>query len=540
MEQVTTVEHRDVIIIGAGISGLGAACHLQRECPQKRYLILEGRDAIGGTWDLFRYPGIRSDSDLYTYGYDFKPWYGQPIATAAEILRYLHEVVEENALAPHIRFGQRVLRAAWSTRDALWTIETQNKDGETCYFTGNFLLMCQGYYNYEGGYRPHFPGEENFKGLIIHPQAWPEELDYTGKRMVVIGSGATAATIVPAVADQVAQVTQLQRSPSYYLPVDNREEDELTKQLRALDVPKEWIHGIKLRKALAEGRLFTERALREPDVVRQELLDMTAALLPKEYDIATHFTPRYDPWKERLCLLPEGDLLKAVAAGKASIVTDQIESFVEEGIRLQSGQVVEADIIVSATGIELCATGNIEFVIDERPRQLADCWTYKGIMLSDVPNLAWIFGYIRSSWTLRSDLVAHYLCRLLNAMDAAGVRQCTPRLRPEDQTMTAKPFIDPADFAPGYMRRGVGRLPKQGDRDPWLNGQNYYTEKERLPHASFDDGVLHFDNPIVRTARLSVESLVKRKVEDSFADWQGKAVFHQDPIIPTIDEWTEV
>ena len=496
----TPVEHCDVLIIGAGISGLGAACHLQRECPQKRYLILEGRDAIGGTWDLFRYPGIRSDSDLYTYGYDFKPWYGQPIATAAEILHYLHEVVAENGLAPHIRFGQRVLKATWSTSDALWTIETQNKDGETCYFTGNFLLMCQGYYNYEGGYRPHFPGEENFKGLIIHPQAWPEDLDYTGKRMVVIGSGATAATIVPAVADQVAQVTQLQRSPSYYLPVDNREEDELTKQLRALDVPKEWIHGIKLRKALAEGRVFTQRALREPDVVRQELLDMTAALLPKEYDIATHFTPRYDPWKERLCLLPEGDLLKAVASGKASVVTDQIESFVAEGILLQSGQVVEADIIVSATGIELCATGNIAFAIDDRPRQLADCWTYKGIMLSDVPNLVWIFGYIRSSWTLRSDLVAHYVCRLLNAMDAAGVRQCTPQLRPEDQVMTAKPFIDPDDFAPGYMRRGVGRLPKQGDRDPWINGQNYYTEKELLPHASFNDGVLHLDNPIAYTS----------------------------------------
>ena len=497
MAQTTTlespVEHRDVLIIGAGISGLGAACHLQRECPQKRYLILEGRDAIGGTWDLFRYPGIRSDSDLYTYGYDFKPWYGQPIATAPEILHYLHEVVAENGLAPHIRFGQRVLKATWSTSDALWTIETQNKDGETCYFTGNFLLMCQGYYNHQAGYRPHFPGEENFKGLIIHPQAWPEDLDYTGKRMVVIGSGATAATIVPAVADQVAQVTQLQRSPSYYLPVDNREEDDLTKQLRALDIPKEWIYGIKLRKALAEGRVFTQRALREPDVVRQELLDMTAALLPKEYDIATHFTPRYDPWKERLCLLPEGDLLKAVASGKASVVTDQIESFVEEGILLQSGQMVEADIIVSATGIELCATGNIEFIIDGRPLQLADCWTYKGIMLSDVPNLVWIFGYIRSSWTLRSDLVAHYVCRLLNAMDAAGVRQCTPRLRPEDQAMTAKPFIDPDDFAPGYMRRGVGRLPKQGDREPWINGQNYYTEKELLPQASFDDGVLQFN-----------------------------------------------
>lgn len=526
MAQTTEVEHRDVIIIGAGISGLGAACHLQHECPQKSYLILEGREAIGGTWDLFRYPGIRSDSDLYTYGYDFKPWYGQPIATAPEILRYLQEVVEENALAPHIRFGQRVLNATWSTHDARWTLETQTRDGETRHFTGNFLFMCQGYYNYQAGYRPHFPGEENFKGLIIHPQQWPADLDYSGKRMVVIGSGATAATIVPAVADRVAHVTQLQRSPSYYLPVDNREEDDLTKQLRALDVPKEWIHGIKLRKALAEGRIFTERALTEPDVVRQELLAMTTALLPKEYDINTHFTPRYDPWKERLCLLPEGDLLKAVATGKASVVTDQIECFVEAGILLQSGQTLEADIVVSATGIELCATGNIEFTIDDRPLPIADCWTYKGIMLSDVPNLAWIFGYIRSSWTLRSDLVAHYLCRLLNHMDGIGTRQCTPRLRREDQTMTAKPFIDPADFAPGYMRRGVGRLPKQGDREPWINSQNYYTEKELLPQASFDDGVLQFTAP--------------KEVEEIFANWQGKVVFQEDPSTPTIDEWREV
>lgn len=526
MAQTTAVEHADVLIIGAGISGLGAACHLQRECPQKSYLILEGREAIGGTWDLFRYPGIRSDSDLYTYGYDFKPWYGQPIATAPEILRYLQEVVEENALEPHIRFGQRVLNATWSTSDARWTLETQSRDGATRHFTGNFLFLCQGYYNYQAGYRPHFPGEEKFKGLIIHPQQWPADLDYTGKRMVVIGSGATAATIVPAVADGVAHVTQLQRSPSYYMPFDNREEDDLTKQLRALDVPKEWIHGIKLRKALAESRVFTERALNEPEAVRQELLDATAALLPKEYDIATHFTPRYNPWKERLCLLPEGDLLKAVASGKASVVTDQIECFVEEGILLQSGQTLAADIVVCATGIELCATGNIEFAVDDRPVEIPEAWTYKGIMISDLPNLAWTFGYIRSSWTLRADLIAHYVCRLLNHMDAIGVRQCTPRLRAEDQNMIAKPFIDPADFAPGYMRRGGGRLPKQGDRDPWVNCQNYYTEKELLPHASFDDGVLQFTVP--------------KEVEEIFADWRGKVVFHEDPSTPTIDEWSEV
>lgn len=495
MNRNTTPEHSDVIIIGAGISGLGAACHLQRECPHKNYVILEAREAIGGTWDLFRYPGIRSDSDLYTYGYDFKPWYGQPIATAAEILRYLHEVVAENKLEPHIRFGHRVISAVWSTGDALWTIETKNGEGETRRFTGSFLFMCQGYYNYEAGYRPQFPGEENFKGLIIHPQQWPEALDYTGKYMVVIGSGATAATIVPAVAERVAHVTQLQRSPSYYLPVDNREEDDMIKELRALDVPQEWIHGIKRRKFLENGRVFTERALNEPDVVRQELLDLAAALLPEDYDFGAHFSPHYAPWKERLCFLPDGDLLKAIASGKASVVTGHIECFVEDGIRLKSGQTLKADIIVSATGIELCGLGNIKFSIDGSPVNLPDTWTYKGIMLSDMPNLAWTFGYIRSSWTLRADLIAHFVCRLLNYMAEVGMRQCTPRLRPEDQAMEARPFIDPADFAPGYMRRGIGRLPKQGDREPWINTQNYYLEKSALPQVSFDDGVLQFDNP---------------------------------------------
>lgn len=493
MTQPTPVEHRDVIIIGAGISGLGAACHLQRECPQKSFLLLEARDAIGGTWDLFRYPGIRSDSDLYTYGYDFKPWHGQPIATAAEILRYLHEVVDENELDAHIRFGHHVERAAWSTAEARWTLETTNRDGAPRCFTGNFLLMCQGYYNHEAGYRPQFPGEEKFHGPIIHPQQWPDDLDYCGKRMVVIGSGATAATIVPAVADSVAHVTQLQRSPSYYLPFDNREEDEMIKELRTLDLPPAWIHEIKRRRYLENGRVFTERALHEPAVVREELLAMAAALLPEGYNLDPHFTPRYEPWKERLCLLPEGDLLQAVASGKASVVTDQIERFVEEGILLQSGELLEADIIVCATGIELSGLGNIEFAVDGKPISIPDTWSYKGIMLSDLPNLAWIFGYIRSSWTLRSDLIAHYLCRLLNQMDEIGARQCTPRLRPEDQSMAAKPFIDPADFAPGYMRRGAGRLPKQGDREPWLNCQNYYVEKDQLPQAGFDDGVLHFD-----------------------------------------------
>ena len=487
-------EHHDVIIVGAGISGLGAACHLQRECPTRSYVILEGRQAIGGTWDLFRYPGIRSDSDLYTFGYDFKPWHGQPIATAAEILGYLQEVVEENGLEPHIRFNHWVGGASWSSEDALWTVQASTGDGETRRFTGNFLFMCQGYYDYAGGYRPAFPGEQDFRGPIIHPQHWPEDLDYTGKRMVVIGSGATAATIVPAVAERVAHVTQLQRSPSYYISLDNSVEDEMIAELRALDVPQDWIHGIKRRKMLEFGRDMAERSLTEPEVVRQELIDAAAEALPAGYDVATHFTPSYGPWKERLCLVPDGDMFKAISSGKASVVTDHIERFTDSGILLKSGDVLEADIIVAATGIELCGLGNIAFEVDGRSVKLPDTWTYKGIMVSDMPNLAWSFGYIRTSWTMRSDMIAHFVCRLLNHMDAAGVCQCTPRLRHEDQGMNGKPFIDPDDFAPGYMRRGAGRLPRQSDHGPWTNLQNYYQEKDILPDAPLDDGVLVFED----------------------------------------------
>ena len=488
-------DHYDVIIIGAGISGIGAACHLQAECPTKRFVILEGRDAIGGTWDLFRYPGIRSDSDLYTYGYDFKPWHGQPIATAPEIMGYVDEVVQDNDIERHIRFNHWVTDASWSTPDACWTVRAGTDAGEAT-VTGSFLFMCQGYYDYQAGYQPHFPDEDTFNGSIIHPQQWPEDLDYRNKRMVVIGSGATAATIVPAVAEEVAEVTQLQRSPSYYISLDNSVEDDMIQELRALDVPKEWIHGIKRRKILEFGRVLTARALTEPDAVAQELIGLAAAELPEGYDVDTHFTPKYGPWKERLCLLPDGDLFKAVKSGKASVVTDEIRRFVNDGIELASGEVLPADIIVVATGIELCGLGNIRFAVDGEALSVPDTWTYKGVMVSDMPNLAWIFGYIRSSWTLRSDLIAHYVCRLLNHMDATGVQQCTPRLRASDAGMTAKGFIDPADFAPGYIRRGAPRLPKQGDVEPWTNCQDYYAERDTLADVALDDGVLVFDNPV--------------------------------------------
>ena len=488
-------EHFDVIIIGAGVSGIGAACHLMAECPTKRFVILEGREAIGGTWDLFRFPGIRSDSDLYTYGYDFKPWHGKPIATAPQIMSYLDEVVEERDLESHIRFKHWVTDASWSTPDACWSVTANTDDGERG-FTGSFLFMCQGYYSYQAGYRPTFENEDAFEGTIVHPQDWPEDLDYQGKRMVVIGSGATAATIVPAVAPEVEQVTQLQRSPTYYVSLENEVEDDMIQELRALDVPKDWIHGIKKRKLLEFGRVLTHRALTEPETVAQELIGMAAAALPEGYDVKTHFTPRYGPWRERLCLLPDADLFQAISSGKASVVTDEIQRFVQDGIELKSGEVLPADIVVVATGIELCGMGDVAFDVDGADVHIPDTYTYKGLMVSDLPNLAWIFGYIRSSWTLRSDLIAHYVCRLLNHMDANGVRQVTPRLRPSDRGMNAKAFIDPDDFAPGYIRRGAPRLPKQGDAEPWTNCQDYYTERTTLAEAGFDDGVLVFDNPM--------------------------------------------
>ena len=486
--------HRDVIIIGAGISGLGAACHIQNELPGKDYVILEGRGAIGGTWDLFKYPGIRSDSDLYTFGYDFKPWHGQPIATAPEILSYLGEVVEENGLEPNIRFNHWVKDASWSSEDALWTV-TAELDGQEQTFTGNFLFMCQGYYDYEAGYQPDFPGQDDFKGRLIHPQHWPEDLDYTGKRMVVIGSGATAATILPAAAEQAAHVVQLQRSPSYYYSLDNSVEDDIIVELRELDTPEEWIHGIKKRKMLQFGEEIAERSASEPDVVKAELIEMAREALPGDFDVDKHLTPSYGPWKERLCLLPDGDMFEAISGGKASIVTDEIDRIVENGILLKSGEVLEADIIVAATGIELCGLGNINYAVDGQPISVSDQFTYKGIMISDMPNLAWIFGYIRSSWTLRSDLIAHYVTRLLKHMDDLGVRQVTPRLREQDQGMNGKAFIDPEDFAPGYIRRGAHRLPKQSDQGPWVNCQDYYEEKDVIPEAGFDDGALVFGNP---------------------------------------------
>ncbi len=490
MVDTTTHQHVDVLIVGAGISGIGGACHLRQSCPDKSFLLLEGRDSFGGTWDLFRFPGIRSDSDLYTYGYKFQPWQGKPIATAPEILHYLDETIDEYGLADRIRYGHRVQRVGWSSQDACWTVQAASQ-GETRWFTCNFLWMCQGYYNYEQAYTPAFPGLDQYQGVFVHPQFWPEDLDYSGKKGIVIGSGATAVTLIPAMAEKVEHLTMLQRSPSYIISRDNQ--PPLSKLLDGLDLPDEWVHEILRRRNLKDAALIAKMARHQPEKLRDELIGAIRAQLP-DFDVDTHFTPRYMPWKQRLCLVPDNDLFKAIRGGNISIVTDEIETFTKAGIRLKSGQELVADMIVSATGLQLCPLGNIDFTVDGGGVDIAETWTYKGIMYSDIPNMAWTFGYIRTSWTMRSDLISAFVCRVLHHMDAKGVRQCTPRLRPEDAGMKARRFIDEEDFSPGYMARSMASFPRQGDREPWSNAQDYYIEKETLPGCELEDGVLVFDN----------------------------------------------
>ncbi|MDE2583499.1 MAG: NAD(P)/FAD-dependent oxidoreductase [Rhodospirillales bacterium] len=479
-------EHFDVLIVGAGISGVGSAYHLATQCPGTSFAVLEVQDGFGGTWRTHRYPGIRSDSDLHTFGYRFKPWTGVPIATAGEILRYMGEVIEENGLARHIRYRHRIRSARWSSRDALWTIDATRTDtGEELRFTANFLWMCQGYYRHEEGYTPHWDGMETYKGRIVHPQTWPEDLDYTGKTVLVIGSGATAATVVPAMAPDAAHVTMLQRSPTYFR--SGRNAIELAEQLRQLQVDETWIHEIVRRRILYDQAVFTQRTFEEPETVRKELIDAVRALLGEEYDVETHFTPKYRPWQQRLAFVPDGDLFQGIRSGKASVVTDEIERFTEKGILLRSGNELEADIIVTATGFNLCVMGDIRFAIDGKPLNFADTVTYRGMMFTGVPNLAWVFGYFRASWTLRADLVADFVCRLLHHMQEKGVRKVEVALRPQDKDMKLLPWIDEQNFNPGYMKRGMDLLPKRGDKPEWAHTQDYWNEKDAFPATNLDD-----------------------------------------------------
>jgi cation diffusion facilitator CzcD-associated flavoprotein CzcO len=490
--EILKTEHFDVLIVGAGISGVGAAYHLTQQCPQKSFVILEGLESFGGTWLMHTYPGIRSDSDLYTFGYRFKPWTGPPIATGEEILTYMGEVIDENDLDQYIRYRHRISSASWSSEENLWTIEATRTDtGKELRFTANFLWMCQGYYRHSEGYTPPWEGMDEFKGEIVHPQTWPEDLDYKDKNVLVIGSGATTATLVPAIAGDCAHVTVLQRSPTYFFPARN--ENDLANLLRTLEIDETWIHEITRRAILHIQREFTRRAKEEPDAVKQELLEGVRAYLGPDFDIATHFTPKYRPWQQRLAFVPEGDLFKGIASGKASIVTDHIDRFTEKGVLLKSGETLDADIVITATGFNLSVLGDIAFTIDGKPLDFSETVTYHGMMFTGVPNLLWIFGYFRASWTLRVDLLGDFVCRLLNHMDKKGVKRVTPALRPEDDDMPLLPWMDPENFNPGYLMRSMHLLPKRGDKPEWQHTQDYWAERELIPAIDLDDAAFLYE-----------------------------------------------
>ena len=488
----TDTEHFDVLIAGAGISGVGAAYHLTTQCPGTSFVALETQNTFGGTWSTHRYPGIRSDSDLHTFGYRFKPWTSAPIASAAEILKYMGEVIEENDLGRHIRYQHRITSAKWSSAENLWTIEANRADtGETLRFTTNFFWMCQGYYRHAEGYTPAWKDMTAFKGPIVHPQKWPEDLDYKNKRVIVIGSGATAATLIPAIARDAGHVTMLQRSPTFLRT--GRNAIPLAEELRQLDIDEAWIHEIVRKKILHDQAVFTRRSFTEPEVVKRELLTAVRGYLGPDYDIDTHFTPNYRPWRQRIAFVPDGDFLQAIAAGKASVVTDEIESFTKTGILLKSGKALEADIIITATGFHLSVLGDIAFTIDSEPLVFSDTVTYRGMMFTGVPNMAWVFGYFRASWTLRADLVADFVCRLLRHMKKIGARRVTPTLRPEDRDMRLLPWIDPENFNPGYLMRGMHLLPQRGDKPEWQHTQDYWTEKDTFPATDLDDAVFVYE-----------------------------------------------
>jgi len=503
---MATAEYFDVLIVGAGLSGIDAAHHLQRLCPRKSYVIVEQRAHIGGTWDLFRYPGIRSDSDMLTMGYSFRPW-TQPkaISPGDAIREYIEQTARDEGIDQHIRFGHRIVRAAWSSEDAKWTLDAMRKlpDGseEPVTLTCNFLLSCAGYYRYSAGYLPEFPGVERFEGRVIHPQAWPDDLDYAGKRVVVIGSGATAVTLLPAIAKTAAHVTMLQRSPTYIISMP--EQDIIANWLRR-KLPAMWAYKLSRWKNIGLTMYIYQLARRKPDYVKAGLLRRVAAELGPGFDVAKHFNPRYNPWEQRLCLVPDGDLFQTIKSGRASVVTDHIETFTEKGILLKSGTELDADIIVTATGLVMQAFGGADLLVDGRKVDAGKSLAYKGVMMSEVPNMASVFGYINASWTLKADLICTYVCRLLNAMDRKGARQVTPRAHGEKPVA---PFVE--HFSAGYIERSLADWPKQGSKAPWRVYQNYIRDAISLRWSPVENAALEFSHPPVapqRTERELVET----------------------------------
>ncbi len=486
MEPVeASAEHFDVLIVGAGISGIGSAFHLQDQCPDKRYVVLESKDSFGGTWLTHKYPGIRSDSDLYTFGYRFKPWVGPPIASGSEILAYMEEVIWENNIGENIRYGHTIISCSWCSTTKMWTVEARkNSTGEVSTFSCNFLWMCQGYYDHEQGYTPQWEGMEHYSGRIVHPQNWPSDIDLAGKNVVCIGSGATAATLVPNIAGKCEHVTLLQRSPTYFYPAENV--NELADELRRIGVDDQLVHNIARKKALFDQQELTQRCIDEPEIVKTELLEAAKAYLGEDFDVETHFTPDYRPWQQRVAFLPDGDLFKGLAAGQASIITDEIERFTTRGILLKSGRELEADIIVTATGFNLSVLGNIPFKVDGDPVNFADTVTYRGLMFTGVPNMVWVFGYFRASWTLRVDMLGDFVCRLLKRMKHKEAQQVEVQLRPQDDNMELLPWMDSDNFNPGYLMRSMHLMPKRGSDPLWQHSQDYWTECEELPSIDLE------------------------------------------------------
>ncbi|HXV16168.1 MAG TPA: NAD(P)/FAD-dependent oxidoreductase [Gemmatimonadaceae bacterium] len=485
------LEHLDVLIVGAGLSGIGAGYHIQTRCPGKSYAIFEGRSSMGGTWDLFRYPGVRSDSDMYTLGYRFQPWRNaKAIADGPSILNYIKDTAREYGIDKKIRFEHRVRRASWSTRDAQWTVDVEvGASKALTRMTCSFIYLCTGYYDYESGYTPEFRGVERFQGPVIHPQKWPENLDYAGKRVVVIGSGATAVTLVPAMAESAAHVTMLQRSPTYVVNLPSQ--DKIGTWLRN-HLPERTAYMMTRWKNVFLQMFFYGLARGNPDYFKKMVSKGVSKSLGPEYDLR-HFTPSYNPWDQRLCLVPDSDLFAAIRSGKASVVTDRIDTFTERGIKLQSGEELEADIIVTATGLNLKLMSGLQLVVDDKPVDMSKTMAYKGMMFSDIPNLASAFGYTNASWTLKCDLTSEYVCRLLNHMDRNGFAQCTPRRN--DPSVVAEPVLN---FSSGYVQRALSTLPSQGSRTPWRLHQNYALDLIGVRLNSVEDGVMEFR----RSARL--------------------------------------
>ena len=482
---MSATEYFDVIIIGAGLSGIGAACHLKKDCPQKTFAILEGRDAMGGTWDLFRYPGIRSDSDMYTLGYNFKPWTNaKGIADGKDIREYIRQAADENDINRHIRYGSRVINSNWDSEAGVWKVTVKDSNSDTTkHYVCNFLLCCTGYYNYDHGYTPDFPGISDFAGQVIHPQKWPEDLDYSNKKVVVIGSGATAVTVVPAMAEKAGHVTMLQRSPTYVMTIP--QDDAMVNGLRKL-LPEKWVYRITRTRNISLSWLMYNYCKTFPNHARKLIYKLTRKQVGADFDMK-HFTPSYNPWDERLCAVPDGDLFKAIREKQVAVVTDHIDTFTKDGIKLKSGEELQADIVITATGLDVEMFGKMEVQIDNKPLVAKEKMVYRGFLMEDLPNAGMVFGYTNASWTLKADLITEWMCRLLNHMDKTGNSVVVPRNF--DDSVEHRPFVD---MESGYIQRALDKAPKQGSKIPWKLAQNYAVDLLMLRFGKVSDPRLRF------------------------------------------------